>query len=96
MRIRCRFGGGYLAAYLARGGAEVSVVARGAHLAAIRANGLTVETPDETLTVRVAASNKPAELGQQDFVLVTVKAPRCPTSLRQSRRFWLADGRRLS
>jgi 2-dehydropantoate 2-reductase len=81
MRI-CVFGagsvGGYLAAYLARGGAEVSVVARGAHLAAIRANGLTVETPDETLTVRVAASDKPAELGQQDFVLVTVKAPALP------------------
>jgi 2-dehydropantoate 2-reductase len=81
MRI-CVFGagsvGGYLAAYLARGGAEVSVVARGAHLAAIRANGLTVETPDETLTVRVAASDNPAELGQQDLVLVTVKAPALP------------------
>ncbi|HEX3994888.1 MAG TPA: 2-dehydropantoate 2-reductase [Acetobacteraceae bacterium] len=81
MRI-CVFGagsvGGYLAAYLERGGAEVSVVARGAHLAAIRANGLTVETPDERLTVRVAASDNPAELGRQDLVLVTVKAPALP------------------
>jgi 2-dehydropantoate 2-reductase len=81
MRI-CVFGagsvGGYLAAYLARGGAEVSAVARGAHLAAIRANGLTVETPDEKLTVRIAASDNPAELGRQDVVLVTVKAPALP------------------
>ena len=81
MRI-CVFGagsvGGYLAGYLARGAAEVSVVARGAHLAAIQANGLTVETPNETLTVPVPASDKPAELGPQDIVLVTVKAPALP------------------
>jgi 2-dehydropantoate 2-reductase len=81
MRI-CVFGagsvGGYLAGYLARGGAEVSVVARGAHLAAIQANGLTVETPDEKLTVPVPASDNPAVLGTQDMVLVTVKAPALP------------------
>jgi 2-dehydropantoate 2-reductase len=75
----CVFGagsvGGYLAGFLARGGADVSVVARGAHLAAIRANGLKVETPDGSVTVRLAASDDPAELGQQDAVLVTVKAP---------------------
>ena len=63
MRV-CVFGagavGGYLAGFLARGGAEVSVVARGAHLAAIRADGLRVETPDEALTVRVAASGTTA------------------------------------
>jgi 2-dehydropantoate 2-reductase len=70
--------GGYLAGYLWRGGAEVSVVARGAHLAAIRAGGLTVETPDETLTAPVAASDNPADLGRQDIVLVTVKAPALP------------------
>jgi 2-dehydropantoate 2-reductase len=81
MRI-CVFGagsvGGYLAGYLARGGAEVSAVARGAHLAAIRANGLTVESPGESLTVRIAASDTPADLGPQDVVLVTVKAPALP------------------
>ncbi len=78
MRI-CIFGagavGGYLAGFLARGGAKVSVVARGAHLAAIRAEGLRVETPDDALTVHVAASDDPADLGPQDTVLVTVKAP---------------------
>src|SRR3954468_22373668 len=75
----CAFGagsvGGYLAGYLARGGADVSVVARGAHLAAIRARGLTVETPDNSITVRLRASDQPAELGAQDAVIVTVKAP---------------------
>jgi len=70
--------GGYLAGFLARGGADVSVVARGAHLAAIQTNGLTVETPDETITARIAASDDPAALGEQDAVLVTVKAPGLP------------------
>jgi len=78
MRI-CVYGagaiGGHVAARLARGGADVSVVARGLHLAAIRANGLTVGNPDETFTVRVAASDDPAALGPQDAVIVTVKAP---------------------
>jgi 2-dehydropantoate 2-reductase len=75
----CVFGagavGGYLAGFLANGGADVSVVARGAHLAAIRAKGLTVETPDSSINVRLRASDDPAELGRQDVVLVTVKAP---------------------
>ena len=78
MRI-CVYGagavGGYLAGFLARGGAEVSIVARGAHLAAIQADGLRVETPDDALTEHVAASDDPAALGVQDIVLVTVKAP---------------------
>ena len=81
MRI-CVFGagavGGYLAGFLARGGAGVSVVARGAHLAAIRANGLRVEMPDEAITARLPASDDPRDLGPQDVVLVTVKAPALP------------------
>jgi len=82
MRI-CIFGagsvGGYLAAFLAKGGADVSVVARGAHLAAIRANGLRVETPDSGIDVRLPASDNPAELGEQDAVIVAVKAPSLPS-----------------
>jgi 2-dehydropantoate 2-reductase len=78
----CVFGagsvGGYLAGTLARGGADVSVVARGAHLAAIRANGLTVESPDATINVKLPAAHDPAELGPQDAVIVTVKAPALP------------------
>ena len=70
--------GGHLAARLARGGAEVSVVARGAHLAAIRERGLRVEAKDGTLHAAVAASDDPAALGPQEMVLVTVKAPALP------------------
>jgi 2-dehydropantoate 2-reductase len=82
MRI-CVFGagsvGGYLAGSLAQGGADVCMVARGEHLAAIRTSGLTVETPDTTLTVKLPASDTPADLGLQDAVIVTVKAPALPT-----------------
>ena len=75
--------GGWLAAAMAHGGAksgiEVSVVARGAHLKAIRENGLTLELPDDRYTVKVAASDNPADLGPQDGVIVTVKAPSLPS-----------------
>jgi 2-dehydropantoate 2-reductase len=71
--------GGWLAAAMAKGGVEVSVVARGAHLAAIRENGLTLELPDDRYTVKVAASDNPADLGRQDGVIVTVKAPSLPS-----------------
>jgi 2-dehydropantoate 2-reductase len=81
MRI-CIFGagsvGGYLAGFLAQGGAEVSVVARGAHLAAIRADGLRVETPDGSVTAHLPASDDPRDLGPQDAVIVAVKAPALP------------------
>jgi len=70
--------GGYLAASLAQGGADVSVVARGPHLAAIQANGLTVETPEGSITARLAATADPADLGLQDAVIVTVKSPALP------------------
>jgi 2-dehydropantoate 2-reductase len=62
----CIFGagaiGGFLAGYLVRSGAEISVIARGAHLHAIRQHGLTIEAPDETFTVQVKATDNPAEL----------------------------------
>jgi 2-dehydropantoate 2-reductase len=75
----CIFGagaiGGHVAARYARGGAEVSVIARGAYLEGIRARGLTIEAPDATFTERVRATADPRELGPQDAVIVTVKAP---------------------
>lgn len=82
MRV-CVFGagaiGGHLAGRFAQGGADVSVIARGAHLDAIRANGLTVRAPDKTFTAHVAAASDAAELGRQDAVVVTVKAPALPS-----------------
>jgi 2-dehydropantoate 2-reductase len=81
MRV-CVFGagaiGGHLAMRFARGGAEVAVIARGPHLAAIQAHGLTVHARDGDFNVRVRASNDPVKLGPQDAVVVTVKAPSLP------------------
>ncbi len=70
--------GGHLASRLHRGGADVSIVARGAHLAAIQANGLTVHAVDGEHTARLRATADPAQLGPQDAVFVTVKAPALP------------------
>ena len=53
-------------------------MARGAHLAAIRFHGLTVETPDSSINVKLAASDNAGDLGPQDAVIVTVKAPALP------------------
>jgi 2-dehydropantoate 2-reductase len=71
--------GGLMAARLAKAGtAEVSLVARGPHLAAMQANGLTLVDGDERFTVPVKAAEDPAELGPQDYVVVTLKAHQVP------------------
>src|SRR6202045_3142266 len=66
--------GGYLGVQLSRAGADVSLVARGAHLAAMRANGLKLLIGDEQRVVRPRCPDDPAEFGQQDFVIVCLKA----------------------
>lgn len=82
----CIFGagaiGGNLAVRLAVGGNDVSVIARGEHLAAIARDGLTLETPKETVRAKVRASAEGRDLGPQDAVLVTVKAPALPDVAR--------------
>ncbi len=70
--------GGLIAAWLARSGHEVSVVARGAQLEAIRAGGLRVRAGDTIETSRVHAEAEPARLGAQDYVVVAVKAQSLP------------------
>src|SRR5438132_1693295 len=71
MRI-CIYGagavGGHLAAKLAAAGNEVSVVARGANLAAIKARGLRLLHGDEEIAGKAAASDRPADLGRHDLV----------------------------
>ena len=66
--------GGYLGAKLAATDADVSLIARGAHLEAIRTNGLTLIDGDERHTTTVRATDRPAELGPQDHVVVALKA----------------------
>jgi 2-dehydropantoate 2-reductase len=74
----CIFGagaiGGYLAVELALARHEVSVVARGAHLEAIRKNGLKLLIDGSEKTARVEASDDPRTLGQQDYVICALKA----------------------
>lgn len=70
--------GGHLAVSLAGAGADVSVVARGAHLEAIRARGLSMGER----TVRLPASADAAELGRQDAVFITLKSHQLPGALK--------------
>ncbi len=67
--------GGFLAARLAAAGHEVSAVARGATLHALRARGLRLEAREGVTTTPIAASDDPAALGPQAVVVLAVKAP---------------------
>ena len=77
MRI-CIYGAGAVGAHLAArmhiAGFDVSVVARGEHLAAIRERGITLEAGEQKLTAKVRATAHPTELGPQDVVISTLKA----------------------
>ena len=66
--------GGYLGARLADGSSDVRLVARGPHLEAMRSSGLTLQEGGETRVVDVDCTNDPAEMGIQDFVILTLKA----------------------
>ncbi|MDR6438675.1 2-dehydropantoate 2-reductase [Paenarthrobacter nicotinovorans] len=71
--------GGHIAGRLAGSEAQVSLIARGEQLAAIRRNGLRVETKDGTLISHPIATDRPGDLEPQDIVIVAVKAPTLPT-----------------
>ena len=86
MRI-CVFGtgavGSHFAVRLALAGHDVSCVMRGAHLDAVKANGLTLRVGNGEFKAKVRASSDPAALGRQDAVICTLKATSLPS---------LADG----
>lgn len=73
--------GGFYGARLARAGHDVTFIARGAHLAAIRARGLQVRSPLGDFTVNAPAEDDPSRIGQVDVVLVSIKAYDNPTAL---------------
>jgi 2-dehydropantoate 2-reductase len=80
----CIFGagaiGGLIGARLARSGeAEVSLVARGAHFDAMRANGLRLTEGGEVHLVRPRVAADPRELGRQDFIVLTIKSHALPS-----------------
>lgn len=81
MRI-CIYGagaiGGYLGVKLALAGEEVSLVARGVHLEAIRRGGLRLQVGGEEFVAHLPATDDPSELGPQDYVIVAVKAHAAP------------------
>lgn len=71
--VGCGAIGGWLAARLARSGVAVSVLARGATLAALRTQGLTLHEHGQTHVLQLPASDQPEALGRHDFVLLAVK-----------------------
>jgi 2-dehydropantoate 2-reductase len=66
--------GGLLGARLAKAGEDVTLIARGPHLAAMRAHGLKVTGFGGDFTVKPRATDDPAEAGPQDYVIVALKA----------------------
>ena len=67
--------GGFMAVRLAHAGHEVSVIARGPHLAAIRARGLRlVEAEQELIASDLTATDRIRDLGPHDLVLLSLKA----------------------
>lgn len=74
--------GGYFGGRLAAAGHEVSFVARGAHLAALRRDGLAVQSVAGDFTVApVRASDDTSEIGQVQVVLLCVKTWQLPDAL---------------
>ena len=81
--------GGYFGGLLARAGHEVTFIARGAHLEAIKENGLRVESHlDGTFTVPGNATQDTAEAGVQDLVIFTVKMYHNSEAAASSRSGW--------
>ncbi len=83
--------GGFIAAALAQAGIQVSVVARGAHLAAIQRDGLRVESDLGALHVSVDASEDLRDAGTLDALLLTFKAHQWPAFLPQLAPFAASD-----
>ena len=75
--------GGWIGHGLARAGASVSVVARGATLAALQQHGLRLSQGDQLTAQAVTSSASPAALGVQDVIVLAVKAPSLPEVARQ-------------
>src|SRR3990170_3025903 len=66
--------GGYFGARLVKGGADVTFIARGAHLKAMKERGLLIESAEEPIRLQaVQATDDPATIGRVDLVLFAVK-----------------------
>lgn len=75
--------GGFLGVKLVQAGVDVTFIARGAHLEAMRAKGVTLQSGGEAITVHPRCTSEPTEAGPQDYVIVTLKAHSLPTAAPQ-------------
>lgn len=66
--------GGCYGALLSRAGNDVTLIARGAHLEAIKKDGLQLVQPEETFTAKVDATDDPSQIGPVDLVVFSVKS----------------------
>jgi 2-dehydropantoate 2-reductase len=89
--------GGYVGGRLAEAGLEVTLIARGANLAALRENGLTLETPDGNVALPdIRAVEDPAEVGEVDLILFAVKMSDADAGAAQLRPMMGAQTRILA
>lgn len=70
--------GGHLGSLMSRSGHDVSLVARGPHLAAMRENGLKHIDGDEEFVTFPRVTDDPSTLGPQDYVVMTLKSYQAP------------------
>lgn len=70
--------GGYLGAELALSGADVTLIARGPHLAAMKQHGVRLQIDGEERVAHPVCTDDPAEVGPQDYVIITLKAHSVP------------------
>lgn len=76
--------GGYFGGLLAKGGADVTCIARGKRLEALRANGLTVKSWKGDFSICVGATDDAAEVGPVNLVLFCVKSYDTEPAIRQA------------
>src|SRR6185369_17255744 len=75
--------GGYFGGRLAQAGEDVTLIARGDHLRAIKANGLRVDSPNGDFVIQPArATDNVNEAGETDLVILGVKAWQVPDAAR--------------
>ncbi len=83
----CVFGagaiGGYLGVLFSKAGADVSLVARGAHLEAMQKNGVRVIKGDQEIVAHPVCTNDPKELGPQDCVVIALKGHQVAGAVEQ-------------
>jgi 2-dehydropantoate 2-reductase len=75
--------GAYLGALLKQAGVDVTLIARGEHLAAMQRNGVTVRSGDTQINQRPFCTDDTVAAGIQDYVLVTLKAQSGPGAVDQ-------------